>query len=190
MLHSGDCFFSGLRATFCPECKKCYKPKFLKAHMACEKCNIRLQYQCLHCGVLYVNLKTITNHVNDLNKKYLCDHCEYETGRKNNIERHIRCMHIESRKCLMCSGCGKIYKYINRLQRHQEHCRLTVVGSNNKIAKTSNAQQSTKRRVRPKSMPSFTSAKNEGNLKLHKLICNTSPLKERKTRPLKNKSIT
>ena len=79
----------------------------------------------------------------DINEGFYCDVCEYKTGRKSSMDKHLSSkkhkeeigrMTLKSEKGLeefKCK-CGNSYTHVSSLSRHKRTCSVSVNGENNK----------------------------------------------------------
>ncbi|XP_039761241.1 zinc finger protein 431-like isoform X2 [Pararge aegeria] len=108
----------------CKECGAGYKnPSQLKNHMT-KHSDIR-DFYCVECDkgfkssyALKQHLKIASPHVNYLELKLQCEHCDKRFGIKRDLERHLNRVHLK-RKPYQCDRCDKAYVSLWPLQEHK-----------------------------------------------------------------------
>lgn len=67
-------------------------------------------------------------------RKYYCDHCEYQSHYKSNVSKHIQAKHLRgSIDLYKCNKCSKSYWYQTSLLKHSKICGLSESSLNSLI---------------------------------------------------------
>ena len=67
-----------------------------------------------------------------MNREYKCDHCEYVSDRKNNLERHVDVKHPK-KDDYSCIYCGMLFSNRQNKWRHEKYSCKSKPDNNNLI---------------------------------------------------------
>uniref|UniRef100_A0A6B2ECK4 C2h2-type zn-finger protein n=1 Tax=Phlebotomus kandelakii TaxID=1109342 RepID=A0A6B2ECK4_9DIPT len=108
----------------CEVCSKVYSRRYLlKIHIREKHSKEELPFACLKCSRRFATNKKLkvheVSHLSDEEKYiYACPHCGKKFGAKENMQTHIRIIHIGS-KTFICEECGKTFRKKCQLTAHQ-----------------------------------------------------------------------
>ncbi|XP_059617687.1 zinc finger protein 616-like [Phlebotomus argentipes] len=108
----------------CEVCSKVYSRRYLlKIHFREKHSKEELPFVCSKCPRRFATNKKLKvheiTHLSDEEKYiYPCPHCGKKFGAKENMQTHIRIIHIGS-KTFICEECGKTFRKKCQLTAHQ-----------------------------------------------------------------------
>lgn len=111
----------------CTKCDKSWDYVARKNRGSCLECKSDLEYKCGKCTKIYQTSKSLRRHLsrncNNKNPKLRCDHCQYETNRRDNLSDHIGAKHLPRvLNAYRCEKCEKSFPIRSYLRKHSKRC--------------------------------------------------------------------
>uniref|UniRef100_A0A1I8JVC9 Uncharacterized protein n=1 Tax=Anopheles merus TaxID=30066 RepID=A0A1I8JVC9_ANOME len=111
--------------TVCKICGKTVNVRYLKQHTALIHGTVRQGYMCDLCGKNFSSSLALDRHIKqhqgiETIEKLDCPHCGKRLNGKYNLQKHVRCMHVEAGKSYRCEVCGHFSPNSVALENHKK----------------------------------------------------------------------
>uniref|UniRef100_A0A182KA94 C2H2-type domain-containing protein n=1 Tax=Anopheles christyi TaxID=43041 RepID=A0A182KA94_9DIPT len=109
--------------TVCNDCGKTVSIRYLKKHVALIHESLRQWFMCDLCGKNFSSSMVLDRHIKqhqgiETIEKVDCPFCGKQLNGKYNLQKHVRCMHLEAGKGYRCDVCGHVSPNSIALKNH------------------------------------------------------------------------
>ncbi|XP_035711693.1 zinc finger protein CKR1 isoform X2 [Folsomia candida] len=105
----------------CPICGKQFNSNFLNTHIRTH--SDERKHLCTTCGKLFRTSRYLSLHIQHVHireKKYHCDTCGKGFVRNYEFKDHVKRLHGNLEKSLVCETCGKTFRTLAGLRQHRQ----------------------------------------------------------------------